>query len=203
MELLNAVDGELENILSRSPTLLLPIPSSIPNNNGDIKSLEDVWDATTLQDLSALKQLITFTSHLLRNAMNKDVYNSAEHLVSLLRCLDDDLAFLTLSALTALSMPPLTHKCVDENRHSTTLHKQGNLCHPLFDIAEVVYKATKQVANVSFLSFSSQYSQVMLFRFVLPSYLWLVTSPLFLILFICFPTIQASHLPIVPSIFSR
>ena len=145
MSLLNAVDGEIENILARSSSLLLPVPSSVPTNNGDVKSLEDTWDANTLQDLSALKQLITFTSHLLRNAMNKDVYNSTEHLVSLLRCLDDELAFLSLSALASLSMSPMTHKCVDENRHSTTLHKQGNLCHPLFDIAEAAYKATKQV----------------------------------------------------------
>ena len=150
------MDSEMENILVRSSTmLLLPIPSSISSSNGEIKSLQDTWDANTLQDLSALKQLMTFTSHLLRNAMNKDVYSSTEHLVSLLRCLDDELAFLSLSALTALSMSPMTHRCVDENRHSTTLHKQGNLCHPLFDIAEAAFKATKQVSIIPFLFVSS------------------------------------------------
>ena len=41
MSLLNAVDGEIENILARSSSLLLPVPSSVPTNNGDVKSLED------------------------------------------------------------------------------------------------------------------------------------------------------------------
>ena len=156
----------MENILARSSILLLPIPTSIPTNNGDIYSLQNTWDANTLQDLSALKQLMTFTSHLLRHAMNKDVYNSTEHLVSLLRCLDDDLAFLTLSALAALSMPPMTHRCVDENRHSTTLHKQANLCHSLFDIAEAAFKATKQVSIIPFL-FVTESLDYLLFSFSL------------------------------------
>jgi len=55
----------------------------------------------------------------------------------LLRAFDDELAFLALSALETLSIPPLNHRCdLDVTRHSTSLHKNTTYFQPLFEIVE-------------------------------------------------------------------
>ena len=73
-----------------------------------------------------------------------------QHLTTLLGAYDDDLAMAALRALSALSTPPLTHKCLDENRHTTSLHRSTALCNPLFDIIEAAGKASQQVEMSAF-----------------------------------------------------
>lgn len=47
------------------------------------------------------------------------------------------MAFLALSVLETLSIPPLNHRCdLDVSRHSTSLHKNTAYFQPLFEIVE-------------------------------------------------------------------
>ena len=96
--LLNAVDAELDQIITRSPSLLLQAPPLAA-------TLSTPWSAESMADLENAKRLVAFTANLLRHSMNKDVYNSAEHLVTLLRALDDELAVLALQVVVPRATP--------------------------------------------------------------------------------------------------
>ena len=54
--------------------------------------------------------------------------------MTFLRSFDDELAVLALRVMAALASPPSTHKCLEESRHDTELHKTVALCNPFFDI---------------------------------------------------------------------
>jgi hypothetical protein len=56
--------------------------------------------------------------------------------LKLLRCYHDDVAILALEAITALSTPPLIHRCTSFTPHTTAMHKSSAHCIPLFQIVE-------------------------------------------------------------------
>jgi hypothetical protein len=64
------------------------------------------------------------------------VKNALQHLLKLLRAYDDDIAILSLHAITALAAPPPNHRCLTYSQHTTTLHKVTSHCIPLFQIVE-------------------------------------------------------------------
>lgn len=74
--------------------------------------------------------------------------------MSFLRSFDDELAILALRVMAALASPPSTHKCLEESRHETELHKTVALCNPFFDIGtydlnfEYVYSASLQFNHI-------------------------------------------------------
>lgn len=57
-------------------------------------------------------------------------------MLKLLRSYNDDIAILALEAITALSCPPLIHRCASFSPHTTAMHKSSAYCIPLFQIVE-------------------------------------------------------------------
>ena len=43
---------------------------------------------------------------------------------------------LAIKVLASLACPPMTHKCLEENRHETAFHKSPNLCNSFFEIGK-------------------------------------------------------------------
>lgn len=74
--------------------------------------------------------------------------------MTFLRSFDDELAVLALRVMAALASPPSTHKCLEESRHETELHKTVALCNPFFDIGtydlnfDNIYSASLQLIHV-------------------------------------------------------
>jgi hypothetical protein len=86
--------------------------------------------------VDSLIAILQFTRTLLRSCCNKEIYNSIELLQKLLRCYHDEIAYLALEAITALSVPPLIHRCSNFSPHNTAMHKSSAYCIPLFQIVE-------------------------------------------------------------------
>ena len=58
-----------------------------------------------------------------------------------LKSYNDDLAVLALKVMASLACPPMIHKCLEENRHETAIHKNTALCNPFFEIGDVASSA--------------------------------------------------------------
>lgn len=56
--------------------------------------------------------------------------------MSLLHSYDDELAILALKVMASLACPPMMHKCLEDNRHDTALHKNQTHCNPFFQIGK-------------------------------------------------------------------
>ena len=54
-----------------------------------------------------------------------------------LKSYNDDLAVLALKVMASLACPPMIHKCLEENRHETAIHKNTAMCNPFFEIGNV------------------------------------------------------------------
>ena len=54
-----------------------------------------------------------------------------------LKSYNDDLAVLALKVMASLACPPMIHKCLEENRHETAIHKNTALCNPFFEIGNL------------------------------------------------------------------
>lgn len=54
--------------------------------------------------------------------------------MTFLKSYDDTVSMLALKAIASLACPPMTHKCLEEYRHETAIHKNPLLCHPFFEI---------------------------------------------------------------------
>ena len=74
-ELLNCFDTVLENILSKWKSHLILVESVDGTSGNGQNGLDD--------DVMCLKSVLKFTSALLKQTINKDVYNSIEVLLSL------------------------------------------------------------------------------------------------------------------------
>jgi len=72
--------------------------------------------------------LLRFSSSLLRNSINKNVYNSVSELANLLGAADDTVASLALDVLCTLAIPPALHKqqAPEMHHHSTALHSKSS-----------------------------------------------------------------------------
>lgn len=57
--------------------------------------------------------------------------------MSLLHSYDDELAILALKVMASLACPPMMHKCLEDNRHDTALHKNQTHCNPFFQIGKL------------------------------------------------------------------
>ena len=57
-------------------------------------------------------------------------------LLKLLRCYDDEIAILALDVITALALPPQTHRSINFSAHTTAMHKSASNCAPMFQIVE-------------------------------------------------------------------
>lgn len=126
--LLNRLDTALEGILGEYRKSLIL----------DDKGIEEYQYAqASSAGLAAenAKIILDFTCMLLKNAFNKEVYNSIQHLLAFTKAFDDELAALALEAVASLAVPPLTHRSItDERHHQTLMHKEERLSEPIFDI---------------------------------------------------------------------
>jgi hypothetical protein len=59
--------------------------------------------------------------------------------MTLLRAYDDDVSRLALESILALVIPPLTQRCLAVTNHITLMHKNANLCTPLFQIVDIAH----------------------------------------------------------------
>jgi hypothetical protein len=118
----------MTNILTTNETLYLP-----EKGTNNILTPHSNDPPMVINSLIAILQ---FTCTLLRSCCNKDIYNSTEILLKLLRCYDDNIAILALEAITALSTPPLIHRYINFLPHNTAMHKSSAYCIPLFQIVE-------------------------------------------------------------------
>eukprot|EP01038_Epipyxis_sp_PR26KG_P006704 gene6704-9196_t len=155
VEVLNLLDGFMETILSKNGFEIVLRESGTKQSTSlsysDINlsnSSKSVLDSDVINnDVHDLKSVLKLTVSILKFSANKDIYNSAEHLVELLYAYDCELSFLALEALEALAVPHLTHRWVnasESRRHSTVLHKNVQYFVPLFDIVETTSEVTMQ-----------------------------------------------------------
>ena len=128
---MNTIDTCIAYITEKYPFLLLVPPVPRKNTNQEetknyATCMEDV--ASVPQDVvEALCTLLRFSSSLLRNSTNKNVYNSVHELADLLGAADDTVATLALDVLCSLAISPALHKqqAPEMQHHSTALHSKS------------------------------------------------------------------------------
>jgi len=133
---LNVIDASINFILKTYPKLLLvaPVPRKNAFNNIDptqvATSMDDVASVPQ-QVIDALCTILQFSCALLRNSINKNVYNSVEELAGLLAAADDSVASFALDCLCSLAIPPALHKqqAPEMHHHSTALHATSGNAH--------------------------------------------------------------------------
>mmetsp|Transcript_22179 Transcript_22179/g.25505 ORF Transcript_22179/g.25505 Transcript_22179/m.25505 type:complete len:1567 (+) Transcript_22179:308-5008(+) len=96
---------------------------------------KDVIGAGTLAEvqtvsatvLSHIETMLRFLSTLLKNAVNKNVFNSVDSLTLLLSAADDNIAALALEVLAHLALPPMIHRqqAPEMQQHTTALHSSS------------------------------------------------------------------------------
>ena len=131
---MNAIDAALNYFLDSYPSLLLiPRDRGSAGDNKDALQAPLSTDATTSDNvaeetpqhvLSCLECILTFLVTLLRNSINKTVFNSIFELSSLLASVSDEIASLALEALSALATPPMLHRQMvpELASHTTRIH---------------------------------------------------------------------------------
>jgi hypothetical protein len=111
---LNAVDASISYLLETYPHLLLipPVPrdDDTKKKSSTFATCLDHVNSVPSRVTNALQVLLRFSSSLLRNCINKNVYNSVSELADLLGAANDDVASLALDALANLAIPPALHK---------------------------------------------------------------------------------------------
>jgi len=125
---LNAIDAALNYFLDAYPSLLLlPRDKGSDCDNKDALIANDsnhTAEETPQHVISSLEYILTFIATLLRNAINKTIFNSIFELSSLLAASSDSIASLALEALAALATPPMLHRQMTPElaSHTTRLH---------------------------------------------------------------------------------
>ena len=143
---MNAVDAVLDYFLNAYPSLLL-VPRDRGSDDCNGKHDQEVIDAdhkaedTPQHVISSLEYILTFLATLLRNAINKTIFNSVFELSSLLAASSDKIASLALEALAALATPPMLHRQMTPElaSHTTRLHNltmNSILARRLMDMAK-------------------------------------------------------------------
>lgn len=136
---LNAMDAVLNHLMDMYPSMLLlprekktnKKPANIVNRNdsseGGSNSNNNDDDVAPEDVTRAILTILHFQSTLLRNATSKHVYNSVRELSDLLTAANDDVAFMALSVLAGLAVPPMLHRqqAPEAGQHSTALHRSG------------------------------------------------------------------------------
>jgi len=75
--------------------------------------------------INQLSTILQFLSQLLKNAINKSIFNSVSELSLLLSSSNDDIVSLSINVLCSLSIPPMLHRqsCPELGGHVTALHR--------------------------------------------------------------------------------
>ena len=109
--------------------MLLPTSSSSSahSSNGDTNKTYDMHHQQEVPTLviNQLSTILTFLSQLLKNAINKSIFNSVTELSLLLSSSNDDIVSLSINVLCSLSIPPMLHRqsCPELGGHVTALHR--------------------------------------------------------------------------------
>ena len=125
---LNAIDAALAQLMHDYPALLLVGPDksstkAVGTEKKDPLShrcqAESEAEANSVPPsiLHATVTILRFTSLLLQNSNHKFVFNSVRELTNLLAAADDAIATLALETLSALSLPPKTHRIPTQDLH--------------------------------------------------------------------------------------
>jgi len=113
---LNAMDAALSQLMSDNPAILLISSTSESSDTGDTAKVQTQAESESEANsvppsvIHATATILRFLSNLLRNATNKQVFNSVRELNDLLAAADDTIASLALEALSSLAMPPFAHR---------------------------------------------------------------------------------------------
>jgi len=113
---LNAMKAALSQLMCDNPAILLLSSTVDCTAAGDgIKTpnqAESHLEANSVPPsvLRATATILRFLSNLLKNATNKQVFNSVQELNDLLAANDDAIASLALEALSSLAMLPISHR---------------------------------------------------------------------------------------------
>ncbi len=127
--LLNRLDSILSGVVNRGKNFLYlsESPELSPLASSPVILTKDIENA---------KIVLRFSSYLLFEAINKDVYHSTELLLIFLRSYDDELALLAMDTLNSLDLPTPSNKTIDISRSRSQSSQAINICPPLFDIVE-------------------------------------------------------------------
>jgi len=101
-----------------------------------VSALDETLEAKA--DLEVLMAVLRFTALLLRNAINKQVYTSGEHISKLLGARDDALSHLALEVTYLLALPPPFHcqNRLEIQMPPGPLHGDKNISRKLFHFTQ-------------------------------------------------------------------
>ena len=85
---------------------------------------DDNFETSETLAVSALCDILGFSYNLLKNCVNKHIYNSSSYLILLLSSRYDDLSNLSLTAVCGLAAPPMLQRYLNQEQaqHNTHLH---------------------------------------------------------------------------------
>jgi len=135
---LNSIDAALSYLIASYPALLLIGEESGVTSKKNTSTRAPISAKSLLEVksipasvIASILSILKFLIQLLKNATNKNVFNSIDSLLLLLSAADDDVSSAALSALAMLATPPMLHRqqAPELASHTTALHNANAIAH--------------------------------------------------------------------------